>query len=49
MTDDVAYEDRTMPIICYALYLLGFATGITAVIGVIIAYASRGTAGPVMS
>ena len=48
MSDDVAYEDRTMPIICYALYLLGFATGSTAIIGVIIAYSSRATAGPVM-
>lgn len=48
MTDDVGYEDRTMPIICYALYLLAFATGITAVIGVIIAYVQRSTAGPVM-
>ncbi|HEY0649608.1 hypothetical protein [Phenylobacterium sp.] len=49
MTDDyVGYEDRTMPIICYALYLLAFATGITAVIGLIIAYVQRSTAGPVM-
>jgi uncharacterized membrane protein len=51
MTDDVGYagyEDRTMPIICYALYLLAFATGITAVIGVIIAYTQRAAAGPVM-
>jgi uncharacterized membrane protein len=51
MTDDVGYagyEDRTMPIICYALYLLAFATGITAIIGVIIAYTQRSTAGPVM-
>ncbi|TAL30471.1 DUF4870 family protein [Phenylobacterium sp.] len=51
MTDQVGYsttEDRTMPAICYALYLLAFATGITAVIGVIIAYAQRSTAGPVM-
>lgn len=51
MTDQVGYsttEDRTMPAICYALYLLAFATGITAVIGVIVAYAQRSTAGPVM-
>ncbi len=51
MTDQVGYsttEDRTMPAICYALYLLAFATGITAVIGVIIAYAQRSTAGLVM-
>jgi uncharacterized membrane protein len=41
-------EDRTMPAICYGLYLLAFATGITAIIGVIIAYAQRSTAGPDM-
>jgi len=43
-----ATEDRTMPVVCYALYLLAFATGITAIAGVIIAYAQRETAGPVM-
>ena len=51
MTDQVGYstsEDRTMPAICYGLYLLAFATGITAIIGVIIAYAQRSTAGPAM-
>jgi uncharacterized membrane protein len=51
MTDQVGYstsEDRTMPAICYGLYLLAFATGITAIIGVIIAYAQRATAGPDM-
>ena len=48
MSDHAGYEDRTMPIICYALYLLAFATGITAVIGLIIAYVQRSTAGPVM-
>ena len=51
MTDQVGYstsEDRTMPAICYGLYLLAFATGITAIIGVIIAYAQRSTAGPDM-
>ena len=49
MTEHLGYsttEDRTMPAICYALYLLAFATGITAVIGVIIAYVQRSTAGP---
>jgi len=52
MSEHVGYsatEDRTMPAICYALYLLAFATGITAVIGLIIAYAQRNSAGPVMS
>jgi len=52
MSEHVGYsaaEDRTMPAICYALYLLAFATGITAVIGLIIAYMQRSSAGPVMS
>lgn len=48
MTDIYRTEDKTMPAICYALYLLAFATGITAVIGVIIAYAQREAAGPDM-
>ena len=43
-----ATEDRTMPVVSYALYLLAFATGITAIAGLIIAYAQRPTAGPVM-
>lgn len=49
MTDHAGYEDRTMPIICYALYLLGFASGgITTLVGVILAHAQQGTAGEVM-
>jgi uncharacterized membrane protein len=51
MTDHVSYagnEDKTMPAVCYALYLLAFATGITAVIGLIIAYSQRAAAGPAM-
>ncbi|TAJ72368.1 MAG: hypothetical protein EPO51_09700 [Phenylobacterium sp.] len=51
MTDHVSYagsEDKTMPAVCYALYLLAFATGITAIIGLIIAYSQRATAGPAM-
>jgi uncharacterized membrane protein len=51
MTDHVSYaeyEDKTMPAVCYALYLLAFATGITAVIGLIIAYSQRASAGPAM-
>lgn len=43
-----ATEDRTMPAVCYALYLLAFATGITAVVGLVIAYAQQGSAGDVM-
>lgn len=51
MSDQISYaanEDKTMPAVCYALYLLGFATGITAVIGLIIAYAQRAASGPAM-
>jgi uncharacterized membrane protein len=49
MTDNYsATEDRTMPAVCYALYLLAFATGITSIIGLVIAYAQQGAAGPVM-
>ncbi len=51
MTDQVDYgvrEDTTMPIVCYALYLAAFITGITAVIGVVLAYMQQGTAGPIM-
>jgi len=40
-----AVEDRTLPAVAYALFLLGFATfGFTAVAGVILAYVSRGPA-----
>jgi uncharacterized membrane protein len=51
MTDGYsAMEDRsTMPAIAYGLYILGFATGgLTAIAGLILAYAQRGGAGPVM-
>jgi uncharacterized membrane protein len=41
-------EDKTMPAVCYALYLLAFATGITAVIGLVIAYTQRSSAMPGM-
>ena len=37
-----------MPAVCYGLYLLAFATGITAIIGLVIAYAQRSSAGPTM-
>ena len=48
MSDDYsATEDRTMPVVCYALYLLAFATGVTAIAGLVIAYAQRAAAGPV--
>ena len=43
-----AKEDRTLPAVCYGLYLLAFATGFTGIIGVILAYANRGEASPAM-
>ncbi|WP_374470283.1 DUF4870 family protein [Phenylobacterium sp.] len=49
MTDRLEYgatEDRTMPAIVYALYLLAFATGVTVIVGLILAYAQQGSAGP---
>jgi uncharacterized membrane protein len=48
MTDSLSYggaEDRTMPAVVYALYLLGIANGLTVLIGLILAYANRGRAG----
>ena len=42
------HEDRVMPAIVYALYLVGFAH-LTAVVGLLVAYACRGGAGPVAS
>jgi len=50
MTTDYhrAAEDRTLPAIVYALYLVGLSHGLTTVIGLIIAYANRDGAGPVM-
>lgn len=38
-------DERTLPTVVYALYLLGLMTGITILIGVIVAYANRGRAG----
>lgn len=49
MTDTYAAEDKTMPAVCYALYLMGFATaGLTSIVGLIIAYAQQSVAGPDM-
>ena len=48
MTDRVSYgavEDRTMPAVVYALYLLGIANGLTVLVGLVIALANRGGAG----
>ncbi|MBO9706740.1 MAG: hypothetical protein J7521_00885 [Caulobacter sp.] len=33
--------DKTLPVLVYALYLAGLANGLTAVIGLVVAYASR--------
>ncbi|MDP1616289.1 hypothetical protein [Phenylobacterium sp.] len=49
MTPAAPSEDRTMPAVVYGLYLLGLANGITILIGLIIAYANRGGAGPMMA
>ncbi|MCR5877348.1 hypothetical protein [Phenylobacterium sp. J367] len=49
MSDRLGYgavEDRTMPAVVYGLYLLAFATVVTAFIGLVIAYAQRDSAGP---
>jgi len=49
MTDYYRTEDKTMPAVAYALYLLGFATcGLTTVIGAIIAHSQQAAAGPDM-
>ena len=41
-------EDRAMPAVAYALYILGLFHGLTLFIGLIMAYVMRGGAGPVM-
>ena len=43
--DYAAHEDRTMPGVVYALYLVGLANGLTILIGLVLAYANRGGAG----
>ncbi len=48
MSERLSYggiEDRTMPAVAYALYLLGIVNGFTAILGLILAYANRGGAG----
>jgi len=37
-------DDKTMPLVVYALYLVGLFNGLTAVVGVILAYISKGAA-----
>jgi uncharacterized membrane protein len=39
-------EDRTLPAVVYALYLIGLLNGLTILIGLVIAYANRDGAGP---
>ena len=41
-------EDRTLPTVVYALYLLGLINGLTVLIGLVVAYANRDRAGPAM-
>lgn len=43
--DYQASDDRTLPTVVYALYLLGLINGLTVIVGLIIAYANRGRAG----
>jgi uncharacterized membrane protein len=48
MTERLSYggvEDRTMPAVVYALYLLGIVNGLTVLLGLLLAYANRGHAG----
>lgn len=40
-------EDKVLPAVVYGLYLLGFTNGLTFVIGLIVAYVNRDTAGPI--
>jgi uncharacterized membrane protein len=44
-----ATEDRAMPAVVYAFYILGLLHGVTLIIGLIMAYVLRGGAGPVMA
>jgi uncharacterized membrane protein len=49
MSDRLSYgrvEDRTMPAVVYALYLLAIFTGVPVLLGLILAYICRGQAGP---
>jgi len=44
---DRVEEDKVLPIVVYALYLLGFTNGLTFLVGLIVAYLNRETAGPI--
>ena len=43
-----AQDDRTLPTVVYALYLLGLINGLTVLIGLVLAYANRDRAGLAM-
>jgi len=45
-SDTYVAEERTLPAIVYALYILGLFHGLTLLIGLIMAYVLRGSAGP---
>src|SRR3954447_22897451 len=50
MSYDAGYqatEDRALPAVVYALYILGLFHGLTLIIGLIMAYVLRGSSGPV--
>lgn len=38
-------DERTLPAVVYGLYLLGLVTGLTVLIGLIVAYVNKGQAG----
>ena len=40
-------EDKVLPAVVYGLYLLGFTNGLTFLIGLIVAYVNRDSAGPI--
>jgi uncharacterized membrane protein len=41
-----ASEDRTLPAVVYALYLIGLVNGLTILVGLVIAYANKDGAAP---
>ncbi|MFN3523517.1 MAG: DUF4870 family protein [Phenylobacterium sp.] len=43
-----ASEDKILPAVVYALYLVGVSNGLTVVLGLILAYVSKDGAGPKM-
>ncbi|WP_297514776.1 hypothetical protein [uncultured Caulobacter sp.] len=42
-----AEEDKILPAVVYGLYLLGCTNGLTILVGLIVAYVNRDTAGPI--